>query len=134
MLINECEHAHQYWWNENKTPDPFKVRDIFKYHNHVHSNHKTVLVQKLFYRERGTFRITKYYGSNPNGFQWYNDANSVVQKYKGTNIYLIPPEIYPHRTLDTIYELYIIYEFSPVVSPFKNILQINIYDDKFFEP
>ena len=86
------------------------------------SKAKKRAVQKLSYQLRDKFEIIKYCGSNLYNVQWYNDANVIVRKYKGTNIYLLPPDIYPHETLDTIDEGYPSYEFSSVVSPFNNIL------------
>ena len=47
---------------------------------------------------------------------------------------MLLPEIYPHKNLDTTYELYLNYEFFPVVSPYKNTLHIDIKDNKFFRP
>ena len=40
--------------------------------------------------------------------------------------------MYPHEHIDTTDKRYINYSFYPVASPFKNILQIDIYNDKLF--
>ena len=40
VLTEDFKQAHQYWWNENKTSDPFQVGNIFKAHVQVNSNTK----------------------------------------------------------------------------------------------
>ena len=134
VLIEEFWQAYWDRWNSNMTPDQFKVRNIIKSHVQVYSNAEKEVVQKLSYWARGPFRIIKYTGSDSYGIQLYDDANGVVWKYKGTKIYLLPLEIYPREPLDIIDERYLNCEFYRVLSPFKNSLQLDIYNDKFFKP
>ena len=84
MLIEELRQAHCDRWNENKTPDPFQVGYIFKSHIQVHSNAIIGVLQKLSYQEQFQFRIIKDCGYN-----LYDNANGLVQLYKGTNLYLL---------------------------------------------
>ena len=44
------------------------------------------------------------------------------------------PEIYPPRSLYTTYNFYLSYALYPVVTPFKNISNIDIYNDNLFRP
>ena len=134
MSVEELQQTYQYWWSSNKMLDRFQAGKIIKSHVKVHSNAKKGVVQKIYYQAQSTFQIIKDCGSNFYDIQWYNDENSVIWKYKGTHIYLLPPEIYPHEALDTTDKSYLNYTFYPVVWPFNNILQINWYNSEFFGP
>ena len=53
----------------------------------------------------------------------YNDANSAVRKYKGTDLYLLQPAIFPSDPLDTMDVRYLNYFNALVISPLKNHLK-----------
>ena len=91
-----------------------------------------MVVQKLSYQTRGSFIIIKDCGYNLYKFQRYNDANGLVQKYKGNKINLLTPEVYPHEILDTTEKWHINYDLFPVVSHFKNSLHLDMTRIQFF--
>ena len=68
-----------------------------------------IIVQKISYRAQGPFRIIRYFSYNPYSFQQWNDAISVLQIYKVTELYLLLTEIYLHEILGTIDQLYLNY-------------------------
>ena len=78
--------------------------------------------------------MIKDYNFNLYDVNQYDDSNSVFLKYKGTDLYLLPLMIYPHELLEKTDEHYLNYRFSLLVSPFQNILQIDMYNNKFFRP
>ena len=72
-----------------------------KSHIQVQSTLDNGEVGKLSYIARGPFHIIEDLGSDPYHVKRYNDANSVVRKYKGTYLYVLPPAIFPSDSLDT---------------------------------
>ena len=73
------------------------------------------MLHKLSCQSQGKVIIIKYCGSNSYGVQRYYDANNVDQKYKGNEVYLQSPEVYPHKNLDTTDEDYVNYAFPLVL-------------------
>ena len=62
----------------------------------------------------------------------YNDELSTVRKYKDSEMYLLPPSLFPNKPLDTIYQWYIFSNVS-LASPLRRPLQINLYNDAYFQ-
>ena len=62
----------------------------------------------MLYRARGSFQVTEDLGSDSYHAKRYNDANSAVMKYKGIDLYLLPPAIFPSDPLDIIDMRYLI--------------------------
>ena len=71
-------------------------------------------------------------GSDSYHIKRYNDVNYAVRKYKETNLYLLPPAIFPSDTLDTTDVRYLNYSNAPVISPLKKTLKIEMYNDTSF--
>ena len=59
-------------------------------------------VGKLSNKVRGPFIILGDLGGDSYHVQQYNDKDSAVIKYKGTDVYLLPPAIFPSDPLDTM--------------------------------
>ena len=126
VLIEERRAAHQDRWNKNKDTQSFEVCEVVKAHVQVNSNADTGAVAKLSYRAKGPFQVTKILGYNSYEVKRYNEPNSASRKYKGTELYLLPPTIYPHEPLDMMDERYLNYSHAPIVSPLKNALKIEM--------
>ena len=71
-------------------------------------------------------------GSDSYHVKQFNDDNSIVRKYKGTDLYLLPPSIFPSDYLDTMDVRYLNYFNAPVISPLKKALKIERYNDTSF--
>ena len=95
VLIKEQQTAHCDRHNKNKIQPNFKTGDVVKAHVQVKSNIATGEVAKLSYQAQGPFQITKELGQNSYQVQKYNEPNSATRKYKATELYLLPPSIYP---------------------------------------
>ena len=133
-LIEERRQAHKNRANMEKEPSTLKVGDVVKAHVQVQSNNEKGEVAKLSYRARGPFQITKDLGHNAFEVQRYNDPTSATRKYKATELYLLPPKLFPHEPLDTMDERYLNYEHAALVSPLKKALNIELYNELNFEP
>ena len=72
-----------------------------KAHIQVQSKLNNGEVSKLSYRVRGPFQIIDDLESDSYHVKRYNDSNSAVRKYKGTDLYLLPPAIFPSDPLYT---------------------------------
>ena len=46
---------------------------------------------------------------------------------------MLPPSLFPNAPVDTIDQRYLNFSFAPIVSPSKNLLQIELYNKTFFE-
>ena len=134
VLIEERRTAHRTRWNKNKSEQIFQVGDVVKAHVQVNSNSKTGVVKKLSYQARGPFRVTRIFGANSYEVQRYNSSSSAPRKYKGTELYLLPPNLFPCEPMDTMDERYLNSEHAPMVSPLLQPLKIELYNDVYFPP
>ena len=107
--------------------------DVVKDHVQVQSKLDNVEVGKLSYNARGLFQIIEVLGDDLYHVQHYNEIDSAVRKYKGTDIYLLPPAIFPSDPLDTIYVRYLNYSNAPIVSQLKKHLKIEMYNNVHFD-
>ena len=94
----------------------------------------TGLVGKLSYRAKGSYIITKDLGNNPFKVQRYSDESSATRKYKNTELYLLPPALFPSVILDTMDQRYLDCNNSPIVSPLLKLMQIELYNEKWLYP
>ena len=103
-----------------KTQPEFQIGYVVKDHLQVHSKVEREVVQELSYKVRGEFQITASLGKNYYEVKRYNQPDSTSRTYKGTNMYLLPPRIFPRDPLDTTDQQYLNYDYAPVTSPLKN--------------
>ena len=134
ILVDERREAHRLRWNKDKVEQLFEVGDVVKAHVQVNSNAAHGEVGKLSYQAKGPFQITECLGHNSYEVKRYNDPESASRKYKGTELYLLPPAIFPHEPLDMMDERYLNYSHAPIVSPLKKSLRIEMYNDTYFSP
>ena len=79
------------------------------------------------------FIILEDLGNDSYHVQRYNDADSAIRKYKGTDSYVLPPEIFPSDCLDTMDVRYLNYSNVPIISPLEKALNIEMYNAVYFE-
>ena len=132
VLVEERRTAHRERSNQGQEESPFKVGDVVKAHVQVQSNASTGVVAKLSYRAKGPFQIIEDLGHNSYYVQRYNEPNSAKRKYKGQDLYLLPPSIFPVEPLDTMDTRFLNYEHAPIASPLQKSLKIELYNDQFF--
>ena len=89
-------------------------------------------VGKLSCKARGPFVTLENLGNDSYHVQRYNDADSAVRKHKGTELYLLPPAIFPIDPLDTMDVRYLNYSNAPIISPLKKALNIDMYNAVHF--
>ena len=102
---------------------------MVKAHVQVQFNAATGTVQNLSYQARGHFQIKEILEANSYHVARYSEESSATIKYKGFELYLLPPSIFPHNPVDTMYQRYLIFSHAPIVSLLKKLLQIELYND-----
>ena len=133
ILIEERRKTHRDRQNKGKIKYSLKIGDVVKAHVQVQSWANTGIVGKLAYRARGPFIITKDLGNNSFEVQRYGEPDSAVRKYKNTELYLLPPALFPSEVLDTIDERYIDCHHAPIVSPLLKPMRVELYNDKWLQ-
>ena len=98
----------------------------------VQSNSSAGAVKKKSYQARGPFQIKEILGGKSYLIQPYNHESSATRKCKEFNLYLLPPSLFPNNLVDTMDQRYLNYSFVPIVSPMKNLLQIELYNNTYF--
>ena len=131
-LIQERRSTHRERWNKNMEVYKFNKGDVVIAHIQVQSKLDNGKVGKLSYRTREPFQIIEDLGGDSYDVTRYNDASAPVRKYKGTDLYLLPPAIFPCDSLDTMDVRFLNYSNAPVISPLKKSLKIEIYNDTYF--
>ena len=132
VLVEERRNAHRKRLNSQRATKSFQVEDLVKAHVQVHSNATEGIVSKLSYQGRGPYQIKEVLNANSYSVQRYNQEDAPTRKYKDTELYLLPPGIFSHNPVDTLDQRNIDFFNAPVVSPFKKLLQIELYNDKYF--
>ena len=132
VLIEERQTAHCSRWNKDRAVKMFQIGDVVKAHVQVQFNSSTGAVKKLSYQARGPFQIRELLNGNSYLVQRYNHESSATKKYKGFELYFFPPSLFPYNPIDTMDQRYLNYSFAPIVSPLKNSLQIELYNDIYF--
>ena len=65
-------------------------------------------------------------------FVAYNIDSIATRKYKGSELYLLPPTLFPHEPLDNMDKRYLNFSFSSIPSPLKQPMAIELYNDTHF--
>jgi hypothetical protein len=134
ILIEDRREAHRLRVNKLRNTDcGLKVGDVVKAHVQVQSDVSKGEVKKLSYSARGPFTIIDNLGHGSFLVQPYNKPNAATRKYKATELYLLPPALYPSNPYDTIDQRYLNYEHAPILSPLAKSLNIEEYNSQWFE-
>ena len=78
-------------------------------------------------------QIADVLGNDLYHIQRYNVMDSAIKKIKGTDVYILPPIIFPSDPLDTMDIPYLNYSNVHIVSPVNNPLTIDMYNDMYFD-
>ena len=111
VLIEERRSAHRSRWNNDRAAKAFQIGDVVKAHVQVLSKASSGTVKKLSYQARGPFQIKEILDRNSYLVVVYNSDSIATRKYKGSEMYLLPPTLYPHEPLDTMDEWYLNFYF-----------------------
>ncbi len=132
VLADERRQAHRDRLNENVTPHPFKIGDAVTARVVVQSQAQHGTVQKLSYQAKGPFQITALLDGDSFEVQRYGDDSSARRKYKGSDLFLLPPAIFPNDPLDTTDNRYLNFDHIPLVDPLNSALRIDLHNDTYF--
>ena len=133
ILIKERREYHQNRHNTKVSKCALKIGDVVKAHVQVKSDSNKGIVGKLSYKAKGPFIITADLGFDSYEVQRYDDKTSATRKYKSTELYLLPPALFPSSPLDTIDQRYLDSRYAPIVNPLKAPLRIELYNDKWLQ-
>ena len=64
--------------------------------------------------------------------QRYNGSSSATRKYKGSELYLLPPRLFLNDPVDTMDQCCLNFSFASMVSPLKKSLAIDLYNEIYF--
>ena len=81
---------------------------------------------KKIYQIRGDFCIANICAANSYEVHQYDNFLSAVRKYKGTELYLLPPSLFPHEPLDTMDERHLNATHAQMMSPLKRPLHTEL--------
>ena len=132
ILIEEHRISHRDRWNNKQAEKQFKVGDVVKAHVQVQSNSSKGDVMKLSYQARGPFQIKEVLDSDSYIVERYNSSSTSTRKYKGTELYMLPPALFPHDPVDNMDQRYLNFYHAPMASPLKRTLDIELYNDTYF--
>ena len=133
ILIEDRREQHRLRHNLNKTSQHLKVGDVVRAHIQVNSQSETGTVKKLSYRSRGPFVITSDKGHGSFKVKPYNKPDGAPRTYKGVDLYPLPPAIFPSNPLDAADQRYLNYKHAPLTSPLHQTLNIESYNDMWFD-
>ena len=107
VLIEERRSAHRSRWNTDRAAKVFQVGGVVKAHVQVQSNAATSAVKKVSYQARGSFQIKEILDGDSYLVTRYNSNASATRKHKGSELYLLPPNIFPSDPVDTLDQRYL---------------------------
>ena len=95
---------------------------MVKAHIQIQPNVDSSTNGKLSYYTRGLFISTDDLDNGSLKFQHYGVTSSTMRKYKNTELYLLPPVLFPSEALDTIDRRYFDYNIVPIVSQLLKLM------------
>ena len=131
-LVEERREAHRLRHNDTKTAQKYEIGDAVTARVQIQSNAANGRVKKLSYQAKGPFQITAILDADSYEVQKYNEPNSAKRKYKGTDLYLLPPAIFPQDPLDTLDHRYLNFDHAPLAGDRHRALNIDLHNDTFF--
>ena len=67
-----------------------------------------------------------FLGNDSYKVQRYNEPESAIRKYKSSDLYPLPPYIFPHEPVNTMDVLFLNYSQAPLVSPLQKSMKIEM--------
>ena len=116
---SRSQTAHRERHNNSKIRQIFQIGDAVTARITLQSNAEIGTVDMLSYREKGPFQIVKVLDADSYEVQNYGDPSSAKRKYKGTDLFILPPAIFPSEPLETTDYKYLNFEHVPLVNPLK---------------
>ena len=133
ILLEERRLAHKERWTKDKVSYTFEKGYVVRAHLQVQSRLDSGEVGKLSYKARGQFQNVEVLGNDSYHVQRYNEVDSAIRKYEGTNIYFLPLGIFTSDPLDTMDVIYLNYSNAPIVSPLKQPFKMDMYNNVYFD-
>ena len=132
ILIEGRKTAHCNRWNSQRAAKSFHVGDVVKARVQAQSKSEKGILGKLSYQARGPFQIKVVLEANFYLVQRYNNPDGPTRKYKGSELYLLPPIIFLYNSVDTMDQRYLSFSNAPIASPLKQSFKIELYNDQYF--
>ena len=119
--------------NNNKKIVELIVGNIVMVRTTVQSDASTNKVAKLSYQVQGKFRIVKCTGHGSYLVRKSYKPDSPELKFMATDLYPLPPSLKPCEPVDSSDIRYLNYSHSFIVNPLGTSLNMELYDDTWFD-
>lgn len=121
--------------NNTRKPIAFQVNDIVAVKVQVNSNKETGTVAKLSFQRRGPFIVVEAAGRGAYIVRYmYGPQNGPTRKYRGEDLNLLPPALYPCAPIDCTDHRFMGIHHASVDNPFQHHLGIEGFNAHWFEP
>ena len=133
VLIEDRRVAHAERINNNHNVVVLEPDDIVMAHTAFQSNKQKEKVAKLCYAVRGSYQTirTKDHGSY--FVRKLHRPDSPELKFMTYDLYPLPPSLKPCEPVDTTDTRYLNQSHTPITSPLKKALHIELYNEKWFD-
>ena len=78
-------------------------------------------MKKLSFQAREIFQIVEKLEGNSYMVRRYDDDRAPIREYKGSELHLLSPSIFPHNPVDTMNQRYLNFSNYLVSHRFKNL-------------
>ena len=99
----------------------------------IQSNNQKVKVAKLCYAVRGPYQIIRTTGHGSYFEQKLHRPDSLELKCMAYDLYPLPPSLKPCEPVDTTNTRYLNQSHSLFTNPLKKLLDIELYNEKWFD-
>ena len=97
------------------------------------SNAKEAVVGKLLFESNGPFKVVSVAELNSYEVRRYGKLDSALQKFSGDNLYLLPCQILPCISFDTLDQRFLNRDFAPLYHPLTDDFEIEGYNVQWFD-
>ena len=120
--------------NESRNPIIFKVNDIVAVKVQVHSNAAAGTVKKLSFQRRGPYVVVSTNGKGAYNVRYmYGPVNGSTKKYRGEDLNLLPPALYPCEPIDCADHRLLGIHHASVDNPFQHHLGIEGFNIQWLD-
>jgi hypothetical protein len=132
LLLEEKRTVAREKINEGRHVVSYNIGDLVTVRVQVKSNSSRNQVAKLQYKSKGPFVVKEISGYGSYMLQRWNKESSALQKYHGSDMYLLPPCLQPSDPLDTPDLRYLNSSHGIVVNPLQPPLDIKLFNEQWF--
>ena len=133
ILIEDRRTAHAERINNNRNIIVLEPGDIVMARTAIQSNKQKGKVAKLCYAVRGPYQIIRTTGRGSYFVHKLHKPDSPELKFMAYDSYPLPPSLKPCEPVDTTDTRYLNQSHTPITNPLKKALNIELYNEKWFD-